>query len=416
VPYTPLDPSAPKRAQMEHNLALLEQDIAERRTEWRARPAVLEYSPTSACNLRCPMCAQADPRRVVVNTPRDKRTRLWEELLPTTTLYKPFNLTEPLLNDFEEIAPHLARHGVKLDIVTNAMLLTPRRLELILPHLHRVTFSFDSQVKEIFERVRPPAVFEQVDHNIRHAMPHLRRAGVLVRINMVLVRDALAHLEDFVDFVVDEYGIDYVDVLELIPYMPEADAMDPFVDPGPDATGAALARMLARAEKRRLNLDLIVRAPHARSVVFATPPTPPTAAGAYEERHQALRQRHPGFCEQVMQYLKINSDGEAFPCCKAPPELRLGNVFTDGVEGVWNSRAARDLRKWMFRGDYPRPCRSCLFLRFSRSTAGDAERPWLRRLRFLGPELLRRARSAPAEARVALSRLGRALGLPKVLR
>ena len=420
-----------KELRQERNLAARAEDLAARRTVWRSLPSVLEYAPASACNLRCPMCDQADPQRPVIRTPASLRPRVYEELFPSTTILKPFSLSEPLVNDFEEMGTHLARHGVRLDVVTNAVLLTPRRLQRILPHLHRITFSVDSHKAEIFEKVRPPARFAEVDRNIRHAMPRLNEAGVLTRINMVLVRDALPHLPEFVDYVVDEYGIGYVDVLELVPYMPEAAAMDPFRDPGPEAVGRALERMIARAEERRLNLDLIVRAPYAQSRVFDPPPVPPTAAGAFEEAHERMRRVHPGFCEQAMMYLKVNSDGEAYPCCKAPPELRLGNLFTDGLDGVWNSRTAQDLRRRMFRGDYPRPCRECLFFRFSRTTGNAPEPSLLSRARFLGSEaaraLLSRARFLRSEAarrlrdyryrcRETRRRIGRRLGLPKILR
>jgi len=362
--------SSSREAQVEDNLRALAEDLASRRPRWESRPAIVEYAPNSACNLRCPMCAQSDPARRVTATPRATRRRVYDELLPTTTVLKPFSLSEPLINDLEELAPLLAEHGVALDVVTNACLLTSRNLELLLPHLHRITFSVDSHVPEIFERVRPPARFAQVDANIRHAMPHLRAAGVETRINMVLVRDALPHLEDFVDYLVDEYGCEYLDVLELVPYMGQAADMDPFVDPGAEATGHALERMLARADERGLNVDLIVREPYAGCRVRTPTPAPDTPAGRFERAHLEIRRDHPGFCEQAMVYLKVNPDGETYPCCKAPPELRLGNVFAEGLDEVWNGGPARNLRRRMFRGDYPEPCRDCLFFGFSRSTGG----------------------------------------------
>lgn len=409
------------------NLAALDEDLRSRRTVWRSRPGILEYATTSACNLRCPMCAQADPERRVQNTPREQRVRVFDQLFPSTTMLKPFSLSEPLLNDLEELAPHLARHEVKLDVVTNASFLSPRNLELLLPHLHRITFSVDSHIKEIFERVRPPAVFEEVDRNIKHAMPRLKAAGVEAWINMVLVREALPHLPEFVDYVVDEYGCEYMNVFELVPYMSGAADMDPFTDPGAEGVARALERMVVRAQERRLSVNLVMRAPFARSCFApAAPPPRRTSAVEFEETHQAIRQRHPGFCEQAMTYLKVNPDGESYPCCKAPPELRLGNVFTDSLEGVWNSPAAQRLRRGMFLGDYPEPCRDCVFFSFTRSTGAHELPHWRRRLAFevaeirqLPVRVARVARDLGTRSRRLLRgaarRTGRVLGLPRIL-
>src|SRR5262245_21718905 len=409
----------PKRVREAKNLLALASDLALRRTVWESRPPLLEYAQTSACNLKCPMCDQSNPARLVTSTPRERRLSVFEELFPSTTILKPFSLSEPLLNDFEQIVPHLVRHGVRLDVVTNACLMTPRQLELLLPHLHRITFSVDSHRKEIFEKVRPPAVFEEVDSNIRQAMPLLRRAGVLVRFNMVLVRDALPYLPDFVDYVVDQYGCEYLDVLELVPYMPGAAALDPFADPGEAQVGRALAAMLERARARRLNVGLIMREPFAGGFHFEVPPVPDTSAGVLEEAREKIRRDHPGFCDQAMMYLKVNPDGESYPCCKAPRELRLGNVFEVGLDGVWNSTVAQDMRRRMLSGDYPEPCRDCLFFTYSRTTAAAGEIPGRESSSGRVARLGRRFRGAGHRAarwsRGAARRLGRALGLPKIL-
>jgi radical SAM protein with 4Fe4S-binding SPASM domain len=92
--------------------------------------------------------------------------------------------------------------------------------------------------------------------------------------------------------------------------------------------------------------------------------------------HSELSVEQAGFCPMVMGYFKVEPDGEAFPCCRAPEELRLGNVFEDGFEGVWNGEPMQQLRQRMFAGDYPESCKGCVVLDAPRwrAEARDAAR------------------------------------------
>ena len=75
-----------------------------------------------------------------------------------------------------------------------------------------------------------------------------------------------------------------------------------------------------------------------------------------------------------MHYFKVEPDGVAYPCCRAPRELTLGNVFEEGVEAVWNGAPMQALRERMFRGDYPEPCRGCVVLEAPRWRAEARDR------------------------------------------
>lgn len=403
----------------DENTEAMREDVRSRAAVWRSRPSILEFGTTSACNLRCPMCAHAHPAYQVVNARREQRRKLYEEVLPTASLMKPFTLSEPLLSDLDELVPYLEEHGVQLELVTNGELLTAERLELILPHLHRISFSYDSHVPEIFERMRPPAKFAVVDANVRRAMPILRSHGVLTRFNMVLVRDSLPHVEAYVDYVVDELLCESLVVLELVPYVTSAEAMDPFTEPGEQAVAEALDRLLARAEARRLNVDVVVREPYTSCNVHREVRPRDTVAARFEAEHQRARAENPGFCEQAMMYLKVHADGDAYPCCKAPPELRLGNVFEEGLEGVWNSKTARRLRNRMHEGDWPATCRECLFFEFDRQSVEKELVPLPRRVwwgaRRIGRRLDERAAVLLSNGRETSRRVGRKLGLPKIL-
>jgi radical SAM protein with 4Fe4S-binding SPASM domain len=79
------------------------------------------------------------------------------------------------------------------------------------------------------------------------------------------------------------------------------------------------------------------------------------------ERFQETHAAHsPGFCPMVANYLKVLPDGDAYPCCRAPHELRLGNVYEEGLDAVWNGERAKALRMAMYQNKPPAPCVDCL--------------------------------------------------------
>jgi radical SAM protein with 4Fe4S-binding SPASM domain len=72
-----------------------------------------------------------------------------------------------------------------------------------------------------------------------------------------------------------------------------------------------------------------------------------------------IKQRYPNFCYMGATYMKIEPNGDVFPCCRGPKELRMGNTNEEPVEAIWNGERYRAFRKRMFAGDHPEVCRTC---------------------------------------------------------
>lgn len=357
----PVAPSRPKHQREVQNFVALTVDLASGRSVWNSKPYYLEYSTNSACNLRCIMCSQVE-NPPVVSTPLKDQEPFLDEVLELTTLWTPSATSEPLLNNFKRLKPLIEKHRVYLDIITNAMLLTEEVLADLLPHLHRLTLSVDSHKKDVFERLRAPAVFETVVENSAHATATCRAAGVPVVYHMVLVDQVLEELPDYVDFVADLGGTS-ITVLELLDASPLCQDMDPFATRSEAEVGRYLDAMKVRAAERGVTLIIEVRPPLGGEWRYGQTDVRIQSGSVLEMMQAELAEQHVGFCPMAMSYLKVEPDGEAFPCCRAPRELRLGNVFTDGgVEGVWNGKPMQDLREKMRSGDYPEPCVGCLVL------------------------------------------------------
>jgi radical SAM protein with 4Fe4S-binding SPASM domain len=353
-------PPRPKYELELENFVALTLDLAKGELEWKSRPYYLEYSTNSACNLRCIMCSQVeDPP--VVSTPLELQEPFLDEMGRHVTVMTPSATSEPLLNNMKRLLPIFERHGIMLDIITNGVLLTPEVTEALLPRLHRLTLSIDSHKKEVFELLRAPANFEEVVANSRPAVQRCGEMGIPVIFHMVLARQCLDSLEDYVDFVADMGG-KRITVLEMLPNSPQFEDLDPFSTHGEAHVAERLEAMRARAEERRIGVLFEVHAPLGADHDYASPAVRVQSGAILDMMHTELAAQHVGFCPQVMGYFKVEPDGTAYPCCRAPHELELGNVFEDGVEGVWNGPAMQDLRRRMFSRDYPEPCKGCVVL------------------------------------------------------
>lgn len=354
-------PPVPKYRREIANFVEVCEDLAEKREVWKSRPYYIEYATNSACNLRCIMCSQSeDPP--VISTPKAERGKLMDALFQEATILTPSATSEPLLNNLKELLPKIEEHDVWLDIITNGALMTPEVLEQLLPRLAQLTFSIDSQVPEIFERLRYPANFEDVTAKARHAIARCREVSLPVTIHMVLIADNVPHLAGFVDFVVDELGGRDITVLELLDSSEQFAELDAFGAHGEEGVADALDKMAARAKERGVNLRIEVHAPHGKEFTNYAAPARINSPAVMEVMHLELAQKHLGFCPHVMGYLKVEPDGEAFPCCRGPRELRLGNALEEGVEAIWNGPAMQDLRRRMFSGDLPEVCVNCAVL------------------------------------------------------
>lgn len=358
--HVPLPPTARKYEREVANFVALTADLASGRLEWNSRPYYLEYSTNSACNLRCIMCSQVE-NPPVVSTPLEKQEPFLDEILELTSVWTPSATSEPLLNNFKRLGPLLAKHQVALDIITNAMLLTPEVLSALLPHLHRLTLSIDSHKKAVFEKLRAPADFETVIENARHATAVCAAHQVPVVFHMVLAHECLPDLEDYVDFVA-EMGGNRITVLEMLPNSPQFDDLDPFQRVGREQVRERLEAMRARAEERGVGVLFEVGGDLGAEYNYSAVNSRINSGNVLEMMHSELGVQHQGFCPMVMGYFKVEPDGKAYPCCRAPKELELGNVFEQGIEGVWNGAPMRRLRERMFAGDYPEPCKGCVVL------------------------------------------------------
>lgn len=128
-------------------------------------PVKLWIETSGICNLTCRLCVNKDLQ------PDDKKNmdfKLFKKIIDEagSHVYEAnlFHRGEPLLNpEITEMIKYAAEAGIRTRLHTNAVLLDPETsVKLIKSGLHRISFSFDGYTKEMFEKNRTGAEFEDV--------------------------------------------------------------------------------------------------------------------------------------------------------------------------------------------------------------------------------------------------------------
>jgi radical SAM protein with 4Fe4S-binding SPASM domain len=141
----------------------------QRKTTCPYPPIQLRIEPTSLCNLKCPMC----PNQSL--DPSEKGFMPWElfrKLIDETSRYAYdvylFHRGESLMHPrFFEMVEYAEGKGLLTRLHTNATLLSKEKAYKLLDSgLDFLSFSFDGFTKEIYERIRVGASFEDTLHNI----------------------------------------------------------------------------------------------------------------------------------------------------------------------------------------------------------------------------------------------------------
>lgn len=352
----------PKIPRESLNVLQLAEDLGLQRLEWKSRPTEIEFGFNNHCNLLCVMCHQADgiPSKVM---PAPRARQVLGQILPHALHLTPSDASEPLMNDLDEVVRLCKEHDVQLLLYCNATLLDESVFRKIAPVTHRIWFSIDSPEKELFERLRVNADFDQVLANVRTVMPLAAEARIEIGFNAVVMEPNWHQMPALVDFVADLGGT-RMSMQELLPNSTGYDELKLEGRVREEVFGAMVGAVHERAQARGVSISLHLHQPWGGEIV-ATPPRQGSKAPLAEIRDlhmDSLAEMHPAFCQMAMNYLKVTPDGAVYPCCRGPAELEMGNLLKHDFESIWNGPKYREFRRRMFAGDYPDVCRTCVVL------------------------------------------------------
>lgn len=278
-------------------------------------PLYLVLEQQYRCNLRCPMCLIPYPEKRMFNVPEAVMPDdIFEKVMaeaeqwgcPSISMN---NTEEPLLNKkvFERIQRARRAGFVDVFMNTNGVLLDADRAErLIDSGLTRLLIGFDGHTKEVYEKVRKGANFEQVKANVERFLEIREKKNSLfplVRLSFVVSEVNQHELEAF-----KEYWMGRVDYLAIQEYQ-----MPPVQNP--ELRGVAL----------------------------------PGTTTIYD-------------CDQPFNRMIIRPNGDVNPCCSFwAYTLNLGSVREKSVHEIWHSEGFNKIRESFRAGkDLEKTCVNCL--------------------------------------------------------
>ena len=151
--------------------------------------------------------------------PLDRFQHIVDDLCENRPLLKLYVSGEPLLHpNLCEMIDYAGAKACQTMIHTNATGLTQEMSEKLLSSpLTFLSFSFDGCSPEVYERLHPPAQFEQVRSNIRRYLDLRRRHGRGPHTTIEIIR--MQDTDKLIQSFVEEWKTSGVDEVRIAPYL-----------------------------------------------------------------------------------------------------------------------------------------------------------------------------------------------------
>lgn len=161
------------------------------------RLGLLFVEVTGNCNERCQHCyAEAGPQ-VRASLSRETLLAIVDDAAEVGFSAIQFTGGDPFLHpDLLEAVERATGHGLHVEIYTNGLLLTEKRVAALQPHKPSMAFSLYSHLAEVHDEVtRTPGSLKKTLAAIERSV----KAGLSTRVGMVAMESNAEHLQESVD-------------------------------------------------------------------------------------------------------------------------------------------------------------------------------------------------------------------------
>lgn len=189
------------------------------RSELISLPQYMALCPTGQCNASCGFCSVTLNRTGIIKR-QLPLARLRQFLEPVAHTIRMFGIEgngEPTLyDDFDELLELLTRNGATFYLITNASRLNPERTELLLTSgVNSVNVSLNAATAETHAEVMKFKHWPEVVENIRHLTTASRGREVLVSVSLVVDRDNVHEVTDFIRLADRDLQVDRIHIRPL---------------------------------------------------------------------------------------------------------------------------------------------------------------------------------------------------------
>ncbi|MDD5438783.1 MAG: radical SAM/SPASM domain-containing protein [Candidatus Omnitrophica bacterium] len=338
----------------------------------------IDIALTDACNMNppCVMCVDRNP----TNTTRGlfMRQDILQKMKPFLIRARSVELQsngEPLLfPGLIAMIRELSVHGVVVQFTTNGLLLTEEMSrQLIEAGLARIFVSLDAATPGTYGKIRRNADFEGLVRNLETLAlmkRHLSTKNPQVLISMIVMKENIGEVPAFVELA-RKVQASVVFFRLLLPVKKNYEVnterfrfnyFEQRIDPGTESFRGLMRSAYAKAKAygiavlsdnpeitRAVSYDESDPATRANTVQFTM--AGDTSIVGYEKHYPKPKCMFPW--ERLLVYL----NGDVRFCCLS--KGALGNLDSQSIETIWNSRQARSIRQGLLDNNIPEECSSC---------------------------------------------------------
>ena len=355
---------------------LNEIEILQKKIVLKSKMKRLWVTVTSRCNIRCKTCGlwktQWDlpyktAKEVMEKYPYMERL-VW--LGGEVFLYK----------HFEEMFDEACKwNNLKQQIITNGFVLNEKWMNKIIKAENtELTFSVDGVTKEVYEEIRQGSNFERVISNIRYIFNLKKSLGIKkdIRMNSVIMKTNYKQIYDLLELAHNE-GFNQLSLMAL--HFDSAPNENIFYGDTRDQEALnyvykAIPVLKERAKQYGVDLDILLPCGDEsfEEVVAKQENTETKQEQGTEEKKVEVKEKinkepkvetkieepkdvivpiNRVCCKMPWNYMMICDNGNVLltgSCVK-----RIGNIYENSINEIWNSSVAQEYRKLMIEKKFP---------------------------------------------------------------
>jgi radical SAM protein with 4Fe4S-binding SPASM domain len=304
-----------------------------------ALPSILDIEPINQCNFRCPHCQVTHWNKAKTRLDVEGLTKLLDQF-PNLLRVKLQGMGEPLLNkELLGMLELLEKRKIKTAIVSNGSVMTDTIRDKLLEMSTDINFSIDGASQEVFEGVRVGSSFKRVTENVKKLTTSRKEKknpkGKTIAARTVVTKQNVHELADIVRLVSD-LGLDGLTFQLIMTSWGKASMEEINSQKRVTEAKELEARVTeAKQEAERVGLPLYVR---------------------NDDKYSCKNK-----CGWPWKSAFIASNGDVVPCAILADSdtVKMGNVFEEDFEMIWNSEKYQELRRQHREHDLPDYCKNC---------------------------------------------------------
>lgn len=289
-------------------------------------PVRITIETTSKCNLRCRICQIKRPI-TGKDFPFREFKKISKEIFPILKVLHPTTIGEPFLSPyFNEMIDLLSKYSVKLDLTTNAMLLSLENIKKFLPILDDIKISIDGTNSEALEEIRIGADWRKLLKNIENLVK-LRNSmdfslkHPTITFQMTIMKSNYSQLCKMIDLAA-YLGIDRVKAYHLFAFSKELNKE---------------SVMNLKEEYNKIYKNAIKRANKHKIKAFLAAPFELNNSKMFNKNIKKVP------CPLLWHKFWIDINGDVL-ACNHPIRNIVGNVFQNSLKDIWNTPKFQELR------------------------------------------------------------------------